>query len=255
MSLSIVYHITSLADLLDAWRIVAQCPAHVYFLLDNDIDASATSGWHSGQGFPPFGWTTTSPSESYHYMSFRGSFDGRGHTIYGLHMNWPGSATDKTVGLFNRLISANVRNVRLEDCTIIGHNYTGVLAGMAIRSHISCIHIEGCEVTGNEYVGGAIGLAQAESINSSTPFWDHELRDRHLPIAESLTVSNTTVTGAEGAQYVGEVFGHHENIRIRDATPPAVKGTVWLEASPEEPAKFAYIDEDGIKRAIEGVLP
>ena len=55
------------------------------YLLINDIDASATSGWNGGAGFNPIG-------------TFRGVFDGNGHSITNLYINR--SATDD-VGLFS----------------------------------------------------------------------------------------------------------------------------------------------------------
>ena len=56
----------------------------VYFILGNNIDASATSGWNGGEGF-----VSIAP--------FQGHFDGRGHKINDLYMNY----STCNVGLFS----------------------------------------------------------------------------------------------------------------------------------------------------------
>ena len=76
-----------------------------YYILGNDIDASATKGWNSGAGFLPVG-------------AFTGSFDGGGHKIYNLYINRPSTSY---VGLFGSVGSGGVvKNVGLENENING---------------------------------------------------------------------------------------------------------------------------------------
>ncbi|MCX5769695.1 MAG: PASTA domain-containing protein, partial [Candidatus Hydrogenedentes bacterium] len=55
-------------------------PMDAPYALGKDLDASVTATWNNGTGFIPIGWQTS----DYDWVPFRGSFDGRGHTISGL---------------------------------------------------------------------------------------------------------------------------------------------------------------------------
>jgi len=86
------------------------------FRLTRDIDASETSDWNNGTGFEPIGPT------------FRGGFDGDGHSITGLVVDRPGSSE---VGLFEATgSSARLRDVALVDAEVAGGNSTGGLVGV-----------------------------------------------------------------------------------------------------------------------------
>src|SRR5690606_8253919 len=84
------------------------------YVLGNDIDASATSGWNSGAGYDCI-------------FTFTGDFDGRGYTIDNLTINRPASAD---VGMVGRLSSpGSVSNVRLSNVSISGSSRVGALVG------------------------------------------------------------------------------------------------------------------------------
>ena len=91
------------------------------YVLGLDIDASATSGWNSGDGFKPIA------------ALFRGVFDGLGHSINDLFINR--STTDE-VGLFASIngftSDAIVRNVGLAGGSITGQNQVGGLVGATL---------------------------------------------------------------------------------------------------------------------------
>jgi subtilisin-like proprotein convertase family protein len=115
-----------------------------WYELGNDIDGSDTRTWLSGYGFTPIGCYST---------AFRGAFDGKGHVISGLYMNW-----DLTfcVGLFGCAEESEIKNVGLVDAAITGWTCTGGL--VAINKGI----IKGCYVSGDvngvAKVGGLVGL-------------------------------------------------------------------------------------------------
>ncbi|MFA7325936.1 MAG: GLUG motif-containing protein [Candidatus Kapaibacterium sp.] len=114
--------------------------------LDNDIDASDTKNWNSGEGFEPIG---------IEYTPFQGIFEGHGHTIYGLYIN---SKRKENIGLFGLIYSPEgVRNLHLRDIDITGKNTVGGLAGKLLRN----VKITNCSATGKvngvEGVGGLIG--------------------------------------------------------------------------------------------------
>lgn len=114
--------------------------------LDNDIDASDTKNWNSGEGFEPIG---------IQYTPFQGIFEGHGHTIYGLYIN---SKRKENIGLFGLIANSDgVRNLHLRDIDVTGKNTVGGLVG----SLISNVRIINCSATGKvnglEGVGGLIG--------------------------------------------------------------------------------------------------
>ena len=138
------YVITTVAQLqemnneLDAW-----------YVLGNDIDASETSGWNSGQGFNPIGEGGN---------PFTGHFDGQGYIIRNLYINRP---LEYQVGLFGSFgesgFSADVQRVGLVDVDITGDKYVGGFAGQnRYGSTITCCCVTG-SVSGNEKVGGFVG--------------------------------------------------------------------------------------------------
>ena len=123
-----------------------------YYALSNDVDASATSGWNSGQGFEPIGDVSN---------RFSGGFDGKGYTITGLYIDRPN--TDN-VGLFGHVghdtEATVINNVRLVNAMIIGARGTGSLIGRVTGNANTlieqCASIGG-NVIGNGATGGLVG--------------------------------------------------------------------------------------------------
>lgn len=123
-----------------------------HYYLTQDIDASATSTWNSGQGFEPVGTIGTN-------TEFAGTFDGCGYKITNLYMAWP---TSMLIGLFGDVFPHNgsdvvIANLTLEDCNIGGARYVGPLAGYAHCGKAAVeenVTIQNCHVTGTSYVVG-----------------------------------------------------------------------------------------------------
>lgn len=125
------------------------------YVLENDIDCSATSSWNSGAGFLPIG----NLSES-----FTGSFDGRNFTIDGLYINRP---AEQRVGLFGVVYQAEIKNTALTGASVAGEHIEGILAGIANETVFSRVQVEG-EVTGGSLTAGLVGLlGQSSSINGA----------------------------------------------------------------------------------------
>lgn len=123
------------------------------YVLANNIDCSATSGWNSGAGFEPIGKDT---------VPFTGIFDGKGFTISNLHINRP---TTIYVGLFG-VLSGEVKNVGLINNNIIGGSYTGGLVGYNEYGTISNFYSTGA-VGGGGLVGGLVGFNYSGAISNS----------------------------------------------------------------------------------------
>ena len=87
--------------------------------------------------------------------SFTGTFDGAGHTIYGLKV---GGGTDK--GLFGYATNATIKNLRVIGAQV-GEYGNGVHAGIIVGSLRGTSVVDGCFTSGiaygNDHVGGIIG--------------------------------------------------------------------------------------------------
>lgn len=116
-----------------------------YFVLGNDIDASATSGWNGGQGFVPVGNDT---------VAFSGSLDGQGHTIFSLTVNRPANYQ----GLFGQISSTSmIENVMMEDVYINCWQFRGALVGWNAGGTILNCSSSGIVGYASSNAGGLVG--------------------------------------------------------------------------------------------------
>lgn len=121
------------------------------YILDNDIDASATSGWNGGAGFIPIG-DFDDP--------FTGSFDGGGHTVSNLFINRPSSLYQALFG--KAVTTSEIKDIILENPDITGDEYVaGLLGVIGNDGNISGCGIISGSITGegDYYAGGLIALA------------------------------------------------------------------------------------------------
>ncbi len=118
-----------------------------HFALSKDIDASSTSSLNEGKGFSPIGISNTN--------QFRGTFNGQGHTISNLFMDW-GSTTD-TQGLFGSTADGSViSNLALDNASINGDQYIGGIAGQNYGEIVKCS--TNGSFTGKDDVGAIAGV-------------------------------------------------------------------------------------------------
>jgi|GEM_PF-2558783 len=143
----------------------------VYLKLMNDIDLSA---YGTGTGWTPIGINSS--------YSFKGQFDGNGHTVSGLYIN----RTDEFTGLFGVVGSgAMVQNLGVVNAEVKGASYVGGVAGDVNGGTVQNCYATG-SVTGNESVGGVAGY-----------------------VSYSSTVQNCYATGSvSGNEFVGGVVGY-----------------------------------------------
>ncbi|MFP9191230.1 Ig-like domain-containing protein [Natrialbaceae archaeon A-CW1-1] len=115
-----------------------------HYVLDGDIDASATANWNGGEGFVPIGDTGE---------RFTGSFDGANHSISGLTIYRP---DESTVGLFGVTGPATtISNVGLDSVAINGDDQVGAIVGDN-RGSVTGGYATGV-VKGSDRVGGLVG--------------------------------------------------------------------------------------------------
>ena len=141
------YTVTSADGLMNVAELVNGGKTDINITLDKNIDLT-------GKGWTPIG---TSFDNSY-----KGTFDGGGHTITGLTV----TTNDQFVGLFGYLNRAGmVKNVVMEGVLITSNHMFGCTGGVVGYSWGT---IENCSVSGSvsgtDCVGGVVGSQKAGSI-------------------------------------------------------------------------------------------
>lgn len=188
-----------------------------YYSMTANIDASVTATWNDVgtnetllEGFKPIG-EYSNPDTT----SFRGIFDGSGHTITGLTINRPDRGY---VGLFGCVgIAGQLLNLGVVDCSISGDFSVGSLSGGSWGS------VSNCYATGTVYLrnvgaGGLVGgnggnvsnCHSAVTIPGATGGLDGVRQVGGLIGANSGSISNCYATGAiSGRLYIGGLIGYN----------------------------------------------
>ena len=163
------YTVTSADGLMNIAKLVNGGKSDINITLDTDIDLT-------GKDWTPIGTDNDN--------SYKGTFDGGGHTITGLTF----TTNDKYAGLFGWLNKAGtVKNVVMEGVQITSNQiYGGSIGGVAGYSWGT---IENCSVSGSVsgtvYVGGVVGAQIGGSITGCS---------------SSATVKGTTDVGGVAGQ-------------------------------------------------------
>ena len=187
------YTVTTADGLMNVAELVNGGKTDINITLDKNIDLT-------GKDWTPIG---TSARNSY-----KGTFDGGGHTITGLTV----TTNDEDVGLFGRLNRAGtVKNVVMEGIQITSNQINGGSIGGVVG--FSWGTIENCSVSGSVsgtvYVGGVVGIQWGGSITGCS---------------SSATVKGMVNVGG----VVGQING---NIPL---TACYATGNVTLEIDPEK---------------------
>ena len=141
------YPVTSADGLMNIAELVNGGKSDINITLDTDIDLT-------GKDWTPIGTNYDN--------SYKGTFDGGGHTITGLTV----TTYDKYAGLFGWLNSAGtVKNVVMEGVQITNNHSSGFAGGVVGNSWGT---IENCSVSGSVngevYVGGVVGKQTSGSM-------------------------------------------------------------------------------------------
>lgn len=131
-------------------------------------------------------WTAIGDCESGNY--FQGTFDGQGHTIYNLNVDYSKDASKfATAGLFGWVdaAAATIKNLNVDGATVKGSHWTGVIAGFFTGTIENCSVNNATVIAYNlnddangDKVGGIVGY-----MNSGAGKLDGN------------TVTNSTITG------------------------------------------------------------
>ena len=143
------YTVTSADGLMNIAKLVNGGKTDINITLDTDIDLT-------GKNWTPIGTN--------YEKRYKGTFDGRGHTIKGLTV----TTNDQFVGLFGYLDKAGtVKNVVMEGIQITSNHVlmsgnTGGVVGYSWGTIENC-SVSG-SVSGTKCVGGVVGAQKAGSI-------------------------------------------------------------------------------------------
>ena len=121
---------------------------------------------------------------------FKGTFDGKGHTITGLNIS---TNENDYVGLIGMLDGGTVKNVKFASVSVSGKNDVGTAVGRIINGGtVSGVQVLGGTVSGAKRVGGVVGsiIADGSALNCTN--------------AATVTGSVYNVGGIVGAAYYTE---------------------------------------------------
>lgn len=185
------------------------------YMLVNDIDASATTGWNDGDGFEPIGFPASN--------NFTGRFYGRDYEITGLYINRP---TENRQSLI-RYNAGFVADLHVLGADVQGQGIIGVLVGSNAGT-IACCTTSG-SVTAVEVpdssvpsfgrqagglVGAAIGSIIRESSSSADITVDHRRAGGFVGFLQSGDINDCYSTGSVSLTtnntfgYIGGFVGH-----------------------------------------------
>ncbi len=195
------YQIATLNNLFWLSQNIEEWDKH--YIQTADIDASATSGWDSGNGFSPIGisWQDC----------FSGSYNGKRHIIDGLYIN---RVDFCFLGLFGYTVGSVTDSLGVTNVNISGRSNIGGLTGVSREGS----SITNCYSTGNVsgalyYVGGLVG-EQALSCtiekcySTASASGGMEYVGGLVGISNQSVISNSYSTGSSnGSGHVGGLVG------------------------------------------------
>ncbi|MFV1883882.1 MAG: GLUG motif-containing protein [Balneola sp.] len=170
-----------------------------HFVLMNNIDASATSGWNGGSGFAPIG-DLNAP--------FLGEFDGQGYSVSNLTIDRPSS---NYTGVFGCIFfQAVIRNLSLNNVSITGAENVGGLVGCNNYGTISNSHSSGNVSGTGSYTGGLVGKNEGVTISISS------ISDSHSTV--NVTGAGSYTGGLVGQNYRGGISNSYSTGSVSGIT-------------------------------------
>jgi hypothetical protein len=174
-----------------------------HFIQIADIDLGEAP-WNEGEGWNPIG---------NEYMPFYGAFDGNGFSISNLTINKPNNGF---LGLFGFLIEGYIKDVNIENASIVGVHRVGVLCGLAYFSYLENCFTSGEIFLTSNWAGGLTGAVIQTQISNSYSIANIQANgfsiggltgtiEDHSMIINSYATGNTT-----GSRYVGGLAGWAE---------------------------------------------
>ena len=161
-----------------------------FFKLANDIAYDPNAVDANGENYTAIGY------DDYETPSFRGTFDGQGHTISGIRIN---KDHKDFQGLFSYVNGGTVKNVTLADASITGNDGVGGIVSLNNGT------IENCLVIGTTISTISGGVIVGSSLGSLSHNYYSDCELVYLHINESKNTNIGTkygdITSNDGAVY------------------------------------------------------
>ena len=223
-----------------------------YFKLGNDITYTHTTDWNDA----------TSTENNYTAIgiswneSFRGIFDGDGHTISGIRIYQPNNDSQ---GLFGYVVGGTVKNVTLSDARITG-DYE--VAGIAGNTDDASTRIENCLILNAAITAQSDGGVLVGYKDDGT--YRHNYYRNCTVKVDGTTYTTNIGIGAPRNDFAGEVASVHsitlpanvtatgESVEINGTTYYASNTTITLSYSQAVAQQIIYHYNDGSDHALTG---
>lgn len=204
--------------------------------LEADIDMT-TQEWDSGIG-----------GGGANRFTYKGTFDGQGHTISNLRINIDESNSDiQTLGFFRLVENATITNLRIDNFYLISQSpitdAAGVVAGLSNGGTFSNIYVSNSEVYCCGNAGGLVGQAIVSEFNKC--------------VVDNVWVHHTVVGNNNSNRGAGGLVGHSQAATIRncaairlrttDETIPCYKGPFVGLGSTGTTIDYCYTDAQQFK--------
>jgi len=148
---------------------------------------------------------------------FVGSFDGKGHSIFGLSIDKP---EDTHQGMFGYIVGAHIQNLRLEGGSILGESFLGCVVGVSESGTLENSHAS-CSVSGTSVgVGGLLGTNSVGTVEDSHATGNVSGKDGvgGLVGRNSGTVHNSSAAGdVKGDDNVGGLLGYNSRGTVENS--------------------------------------
>ncbi len=193
-------------------------------------------------------------------LTFKGHFDGGGHSVYGLYLNeipTEGAIAGGAAGLFPKVaLTATIRNVHLKSSYISGKAYVGGIVGYVNGSASSeeFAVITGCTVDesvtlAGQTVGGILGggfggaaISYCSFTGTIEEFTGGSMRgngivgdiwSKNYKLAQCFTVGYTVYRGSFLPNWIGAVYSTEEQKGILMMKGEDIYGSAAKTAMPE----------------------
>ena len=167
----------------------------------NDVAYSSASG--AATGWTPIGHNLTNGVDG---AIFQGHFDGNGHKVSNLTIN---GGTRNCVGLFGAISNAEIKNLGIETCHIIGNAGVGALVGeVSGISTIKNCYVIDVDISGYSDVGGLTGNVAGEDL----------ITIENCYVTGNVTGTNDMVGGLVGSLWKGTISNSHAICNVSGGT-------------------------------------
>ena len=195
-----------------------------FFRLTSDLDYTNAAKDGAGNNYTPVGLFYSNGATN---RSFRGFFDGKGHTIKGIRVSYRNDISGGTngVGIFGFIEDGSVKDLTVDDCVfkgttvggVVGYNYKATIKNTHVKSSV----IIGSDESSTANHGGIVGrnhLGTVEGNISEAQVICNEGQSCSIfggivGHALSSTTKNNLYLGTtvEGGSYVGWIVGKIED--------------------------------------------